>query len=220
MLAALAGAALAQNPPGYPEPPSWEPTFRLFLAAADASAEDRRVFPDGDSLRFTLDGGTAVALSYEFGPWRRLGFEVGIGLLQLDVDTTLDRQTTLGLVQTSSERVTVLPLTVAVNFHAVQREKLHLYLGPLVGFPVGVEQSFGFSDPASGTFSVELSTGEEPFFGGQIGLDLLFGKAGWGMGLKVQLLDKIVLEGPGLFRTGAELEDSVLLAGVGLVRRF
>lgn len=215
-LAMLARPALAQ----YPDRTGWEPTVRVFGFSADASGEDTD--PGSFASTFELGGGTGLGVSYEFRPKRRFGIEVGIEAIDLDMEAILDSTAVGGDVQSAGGSLTFIPLTAALNLHLLGAGKADLYVGAVAGFATAGSESFPFTNPLTGVgFTLDVAGGDDAIFGGQVGLDVTFGDSGWGLGLRVRSLGDFTIEEESI--TGisdVEISESVLLAGIGLVRRF
>jgi hypothetical protein len=216
-LAALAGAAQAQ----YPERSRWEPTVRLFASFADASGEDFDTFASGSSTRFELSSGTALGVSYEIRPQPRFGIEIGLEAVKLDMAATLDYSAFGGPVEHDGGSITFLPLTAAFNLHLLRGAKTDLYLGPVVGYAKGGSESFPFVSPTDFPFTLEVAGSSGGLIGGQLGLDVTFGKSGWGFGLRVRSLGDFTIEEQATTTAvDVEIKASALEAGIALVRRF
>ena len=133
-----------------------------------------------DTMKLEADSTTGGGVSVEYMASDLIGINTGIGFADTDVDATLTapgQPTQSATLGTS----TMMPLTVAANFHVARSEKFDFYLGPEVGVVFYSDLDFNLPDEA------DMRLEDDMAYGANMGLDVPFSER-WAFCTNVKFL--------------------------------
>ncbi|MDH3253907.1 MAG: hypothetical protein OEM62_02870 [Acidobacteriota bacterium] len=159
------------------------------------------------------EAGLGLRLGFEYLLTERIGIDAGFDYSSHDAETVFSGRSTFTplhgdppvwapeasetapIIGIAAGEDRLIMITVGVNFHFLDREKLDLYLGPVVGgswldtahssggYTVGFD-SFVLANPARDSQGTEAS----PVFGAVLGTDIATGRKGWMQSASIRYL--------------------------------
>ncbi len=135
-------------------------------------------------------------------------------------------------ISTLEGDISMMPITVGVNFHVMQKEKVDLYLGPFLGYVMygdikwnKVTAQFSLTpddpllDPLAGSFT-ESASGKTKIksdfgFGAVVGIDVPFGSGGWMFSSSLKYLSTKAKSDEEYWDAEIDMNPWILSIGVG-----
>jgi len=147
-----------------------------------------------------MDSAFGFQASFEFGLTDLIGVEPGIAFLEHDVNVKEAGESDLKLGDMS-----LIPLTVNVNFHVLRGETVDLYVGPTVGYAF-------WGSLESELFQQDFPANDEFLYGANVGIDIPFGEGKWGFNaaLSYLVLDAELDGGPTMGVDPLQIKAGVL----------
>jgi hypothetical protein len=154
------------------------------------SSDYRRdyVFAYFYTSHLVIDNGTGFEVAAEFRPRKHLGVELGVGRLEFDAKTWTTQVRPVSFDPLVLETVTVFedrgsfviqPWTLALMIHPYTTDRLDSYVAPFAAwarYDVRIESAD--RDP-------------EPGYGAKLGLEYLFGRSPWSLGVEYRHLELV-----------------------------
>jgi len=122
-----------------------------------------------------MDSAFGFQASFEFKLSELIGLEPGIAFLEHDVEVKESGHPDLKLGDMS-----LMPLTVNLNFHVLGGDRIDLYVGPTIGYAF-------WGDLESESFQQDFAANDQFLYGLNVGVDVPFGEK-WGLNAALSYL--------------------------------